>query len=631
MKKLFFKLKPLAVAAPVFLFFFFGSVFALARIYSISDTVSTSQPGQAATHTVSFKSPVETPAGGRIEIIPDPGEFSISPGMNYQNVEFEVGGEEQPVGPSPSADTSGVSIISGSSGRVVITLADNLTIPPDERVLVKVGTGNERITNPGSTGTHRVFVETYDDGGELIARANTVIAIIAPVAVSVELEIQEPLVYTREAQVSDMHNATLRGQLVHMGAEAYVEIFFQYRVSADQEWEDPEEEGEEGEEDEEGEEGEEDEEGEEGEEEEGETEGEGEIQTQEEEEWTETGLFGRRDPILFSESVGGLQKDTVYEFRAGVEWYDSEYEEYRRNYGEIMEFKTYADEVGEIPEEEDEPEEIEEGGPGDADYPGGTGPGPGGGSGPRPGGEPADPAPEEIPDPPPYLALRGWSYPGGEMTLTQNGEEVLVEEADSSASFNLELNDPLDGAHNFVLKAEDAHERTMYETSMTLEFSPNRGLIISGIYFPPSVELEQNAVSPDGEVEIYGESLPGSVVDIRFWKDEDVYATETVDVDSDGSWSYTIQGADFDEEGRYGVRVRGRHGREESSFSDTLRLTVGATGCVAADMTADGSVGLADFSIMMHHWGSDEPIADLNNDGVVDLVDFSILMDCWTG
>ncbi len=593
-KKLFLLLLTLSF----FLFWGFQNVKA-SGMESISDTISTSQPEVGAIHTIRFTAVSEIPSSGSIRITPREEAFLIPSEMSYQDVQLFINDSEQNIGSSPGAGVSGVEVIDGDSGSVTINLASDLTINPTDRVRIIIGSEDNKIINPDSTGPYGIRIQTYNQANSLMGTASAFIFIVDPVSVNTFVEVQDPLVATIPANVLDMNTAILRGELLNLASYDSVHLFFQYRLKVETE-EEEEEEGEEEEPEEP-------------------------VDPPEVEPWTDTGLFGRSSPVRFSELVGGLEKGTTYEFRAGVEWFDEEDEEIKRGFGEIEEFTTYEKEL----EEKDE-EEQPEGGPGDADFPGGTGPGPGGGSGPRPGGEPADPAPEELPDPPPYLALRGWSYPGGSMTLIQNNEEVLTGNADSSAYFDLEINEPLSGTHNFVLRAEDTHERALYETSMTLETNPERGLLISGIFFPPSVELDSDTVSSEGEINIYGETIPGITVDIRFWEGEDEIETVTTSANNEGQWSYTIEGGDF-EDGRYGLRVRGRHGREESSFSDTFYFNVGEVGCAAADINRDGRVGLPDFSILMHHWGTDEPSADLNKDGVVDLVDFSIMMSCWTG
>ncbi len=71
-----------------------------------------------------------------------------------------------------------------------------------------------------------------------------------------------------------------------------------------------------------------------------------------------------------------------------------------------------------------------------------------------------------------------------------------------------------------------------------------------------------------------------------------------------------------------------------SALSDTLLLRVGETGPSTgnkSDISRDGKVNLVDFSIMLSHWGTDNPDSDFNSDGKVDLADFSIMLFNWTG
>ena len=73
----------------------------------------------------------------------------------------------------------------------------------------------------------------------------------------------------------------------------------------------------------------------------------------------------------------------------------------------------------------------------------------------------------------------------------------------------------------------------------------------------------------------------------------------------------------------------------KSGFSRTISFFVGETGlsetCPGADLNKDNRVNLIDFSILLYHWGSDDPCADQNQNKKVDLIDFSILLYHWTG
>jgi len=40
---------------------------------------------------------------------------------------------------------------------------------------------------------------------------------------------------------------------------------------------------------------------------------------------------------------------------------------------------------------------------------------------------------------------------------------------------------------------------------------------------------------------------------------------------------------------------------------------------------------LVDFSILLYNWGTANSAADINGDGTVSLADFSIMMYYWTG
>ena len=598
-------------------------------IRSITDKISTSWPEVEAVHEISFTSSIEIPSSSEMEIDfkgkPE-SSFYFPEDLNYEDISFWINEEAQEVGNEAGPETVGVSVTHGQDGQINFTLADELTIQEDDTIEIVVGTQETKIVNPPEKGSYRISISVFDQNEEKFASGTTLIAILDPVHLETTVEVMEPIVTTEEAIVLGIDTALLQGQLVNLGLEDSVQVFFEYRQKAEEEEED--------------------------------------------EDWIQTGMFTVNDRTDFNELLGGLERGTTYEYRAGVEWYDEEEEEDLRNYGEIVEFTTPEEEGGEGDGtgdgdgegdgdgdgdglgdgEEDNVGDGEEDGVGDGPEPGedpGGGGGTGGGTGgdigpdtgggtaggdrgPEPGGEPANPPPPEIEDPPPHLVVAGWAYPGGEVVLYESLEEMHTVETDSEGAFIIEENEPLEETQNFLLLSEDDQGKSSTETTFTLTMDPEKGYVISDYLLSPTIELDRSSVDIEQEVSIFGRSVPGGEVEVRFFEDNEEEKKVMVDVDDQGDWELV---PDLEElgEGRYDVIARAEANQEESAYTRPITLSVGVGGCVAADITGDGRVALPDFSIMMSVWGTDSPQADLNNDGVVDLTDFSILMSCWTG
>jgi hypothetical protein len=112
-------------------------------------------------------------------------------------------------------------------------------------------------------------------------------------------------------------------------------------------------------------------------------------------------------------------------------------------------------------------------------------------------------------------------------------------------------------------------------------------------------------------------------------------STEASATERGGAWSVDVDTAGLTK-GTYRIRARTiRSPQAESTYSTVLLVGVGEgptpdTG-MAADINKDGKVNLVDFSIMLTSWGGTNPDADINADGVINLSDFSIMLFNWTG
>ncbi len=561
------------------------------QLKSISNTISTSHPETDASHRVRFTLTSDVPGGSKIVFTPSysPNSyFYIPPAMNYLDVDFSVNGEEISTGSFPEEGVVGVDVTSGNQGKVVLTLHENHLLEDGDVVVLHIGKEN-KIINPSEKRFYWVQVDIFDNSDNLLSMAEAGIFILAPVQVRADAFIPEPIARTLSAETVKMSTAVIRGELLNLGPAEYVDVFFQYRKKED-------------------------------------------------EEWSETGKFGRRSIVGFSEFIGGLEGGTEYEFRAGVEWEDEEEEEeedkIKQIFGEILEFTTLEDD----PDEEDlggVPGEGGGTGGGAGPGAGGSAPGQGGPGGPDDGireGEPADPPPPAIQDPPPYLGLQGWSYPQGEVVLLKNGEEIRRARTDSSGEFNIEINQPIEGSFSFLLKGQGVEDESLSSTdiSFNLEMNPSRGLIIRNIMLSPIVQISKEFFLTEEGVDISGRGIPNSEVNVQIVKDDDVVIDSTTNTNASGEWSLFLEPGDL-YRGRYLIRARSLAFEEGSAFGGFLLFGISETGCNVADIVNDGRVGLSDFSVLMHYWNTREPRADLNNDGEVDILDFSIMMNCWTG
>ncbi len=232
------------------------------------------------------------------------------------------------------------------------------------------------------------------------------------------------------------------------------------------------------------------------------------------------------------------------------------------------------------------------------------------------------------------VTLEGRAYPNSNVNILKDGETIGVVSSDSQARFSFTTDDVEPGVTTFGLWAEDNLGLRSISHTVTFDVSEGASTIVSGVFLPPTIDIDNTTVSPGSEFEVFGQSAPE--VDIQTEVHSEAILTQEVESDEDGNWTMTIDSSPL-EIGQHNARAQFRLEEEgdilESSFSRSIAFFVGdgEPSELTADLSGDGLVNLADFSILLFHWGTDNPIADINDDGSVGLADFSIMLFQWTG
>lgn len=190
----------------VVLFFLLFSVSAIASfsIFRLSDTISSSEAATGSDHLIKFQISTSIPPSGKIVIVPEEGFFDVPPAFNYTDMDLATSSSiqgsftERTLAVSPSANADGVSVVSGASSSITITLNSTQGIDSDSAVRIKMGTnasfgggGDQQIENPTDIGSYRINIKTYDDSNNLLDRGTAMIAIVSPVGVSATQEVDE--------------------------------------------------------------------------------------------------------------------------------------------------------------------------------------------------------------------------------------------------------------------------------------------------------------------------------------------------------------------------------------------------------------------------------------------------------
>lgn len=233
----------------------------------------------------------------------------------------------------------------------------------------------------------------------------------------------------------------------------------------------------------------------------------------------------------------------------------------------------------------------------------------------------------------PRVIFRGKAYPSAKITILKDGQVADLITADPQANFRARITNLTTGTYTFGLWAEDNKRRRSITITFTKSVTSGETTTISGIFLPPTIELEKISLGRGEFLNVLGQTAPKSELTISIDLDEQEMIGKTK-AESDGTWSYSFNTSVL-EEGSHIIKVRAALEGLESSYSKVLSFyieeVVPFVVCPNADLNKDGRVNLVDFSILLYYWGKDNACCDQNQDRVVGLQDFSIMMYYWTG
>ena len=243
---------------------------------------------------------------------------------------------------------------------------------------------------------------------------------------------------------------------------------------------------------------------------------------------------------------------------------------------------------------------------------------------PSPGGTFVRPFPQ-----PTNVIFEGKAYPNAFVAILKNGAVAATVAAQGNGSFTANLSGVSGGTYTFSVWAEDNEGRQSTTLSFTVTILARTTTYISGIILPPTIELSAPVIAKGQELGIAGQSFPRAAIKILI---SPLNMIKQAFADERGRWKYGLDTKDFSV-GEYGVQAMAlSDSGGQSGFSDKKTFKIlpeGAEICAKGDLNHDGKVELADLSIMLHWWGTDNTCADQNHDGIVDLIDISILFYYW--
>lgn len=646
-------IKKIYFIAIILISLYFGfSIFAMT---SITDRISTSNPNAYASHEFIFKASKNIPAGGKIEILFEPGYFTIEDGFDFTDVDFATSSSFN--GPFTEREVSefqnivsdrASAVLTIGQAKVFIDLNTGTGVSANEYVRIRLGKnaqygdiGDKNILNPGQIESRMIDIVTYNENGGRIEAGNIKVAIVNPVK-------------TTSYIVRKMIDGSPTGWLSFGTTQTIMSLmtnykgFCRYSTASGTPYA---------------------------------------LMTD------DFSYVGGEKSYYHTILLDGLGSGGTYNYFVrcddgngnGDDAHECHYKVASSTYDEIVGVTNnfFITEVRECVDYEITFNVTAVSGSSgglSGDGSGGTGSGGGTGDGIGPGTEPGTNTGgggsstgggggstgnggsgggsgggigvtagtgtgTYLPYAPlpgaPGLILSGFAYPNTDVNVLKDGQVAGLIKSNSSGVFYGFLADLTQGTYSFGLWAKDYLSNKSMTYSSTFFIQEGTQTTVSNIIIAPTIAINTQSST---YLSVFGETTPSASIEAWLYpkKTTAVLASEITKAsstaDASGKWNIDIDTSKL-KSGQYLVKARaGVANAGVSGFSQSLEynLNVNAeetpTGaCPNGDLNHDGKVNIVDFSILLYNWNTADTCSDQNNSGKVDLIDFSIMMFYWTG
>lgn len=609
------------------------------KLGTTRDTISTSAPGAAADHTIEFVTTNPVPPSGKITLSFNEGGFTIPVGLDHVDVDFATAVStsgpftERPLASSADGVNDGVSVTTGASGVITITLNSTNGIGAGTIVRVKVGThattggsGDSRITHATATGAYRIRMATKDASNVTIDSNTAMIFVIDQVGVGPAdtTDTTPPVVFN--GLPTGILQVGTRG--VVLSVETDEDALCRYATSSLP------------------------------------------YASMTYSFATESGTRDR----LHTGPFTGLEDDTDYTVYVKCEdWRFNVSADYLLEFtiGVLPGASSTATTTGSGTGSGSASSTAtttsatstgtgtgtgasgsgsgssESGGEGSgsgsgsgfgssgsgsgSSSSGGDGSGSGSGGGGQQGGNFLNKS---------AVKLDGYGAPSAQVTLLKDGVVVKTAGAGSAGEYSFLVEDLERGVYTFSLYMTDAKgvKGATYSSTMTLR--SNTLSQLGNVMLPPTASTPSLTLDPGAPVVVSGYTAPNAMVKASLRPKRavvssgDIIATTTSA--GNGAYEVTLPTTGLSV-GTYEVYTEGMlaGGLIESDKSVPLLVGLGqapeGNSANRSDLNNDGKVNLIDFSILLFNWNTSNSTADINQDGNVNLADFSIMLFNWTG
>ncbi|OGD31969.1 hypothetical protein A3C91_03470 [Candidatus Azambacteria bacterium RIFCSPHIGHO2_02_FULL_52_12] len=238
------------------------------------------------------------------------------------------------------------------------------------------------------------------------------------------------------------------------------------------------------------------------------------------------------------------------------------------------------------------------------------------------------------------VTLEGLAYPFAAVTVLKDGKTERTLTANAEARFSTTVSGLERGVYTFGIIAKDTDDRKSITYPSTFSIQGGTNTTVGNIFIPPTVSAAKAMFSAGEDIVISGQSAPDATIEVLLTHQTGTITdasaiTQEVIAGKDGKWTAVVGGSGLAVD-TYEFKARARHAQfGQSDYGRLLYIGVGKPPSLdlakRSDLNRDGRVNLVDFSILLFHWGKDNPLTDINANGKVDLTDFSIMIFNWTG
>ena len=195
-----------------------------------SDTINDSRLSWPTNHAIVFRVSQGVPASGRIEIAFENASFLVDPSFSYADVDLAVstnspssGFVERSLAPVQDSVDDAV-LVTPVTGPITIALSSGSGIPAGSYIRILLGTnvpgGTYQITNPDTTASYRILINTYDSTGGALDYGAAMVAILPAIGVSANTDIVNPAILSN-GMPSGTIPSNISGVLISFNTDMY--------------------------------------------------------------------------------------------------------------------------------------------------------------------------------------------------------------------------------------------------------------------------------------------------------------------------------------------------------------------------------------------------------------------------